>query len=218
MRTKVLAAILCLHICAAAGFGASVTVTVQSTAGPWDPTVNSSYPYGTGEDAPTVVTGDGFDFSAGQLFTITYVSGAVSLSPSYPTNDADGLTQAPFVPANNAPDAGFGVAPSYYVDPSQYPVYYGELIGTFADSGGDIVGMPFAVGDSATVTAPAGATELLLGVNDNLYTDNSGSWQINVSQTSAVPLPSAAYSSSALFACLAIFGIFHKRRHRIRLA
>jgi hypothetical protein len=49
------------------------------------------------------------------------------------------------------------------------------------------VGTTFNIGDSRTVTIPAGATQLQLGVNDNFYLQNSGSLQIEVT---GAPAPS----------------------------
>ena len=214
MRTKVLASLLGLNIFAAAGFAGSVDVTVQGTAGPWSTAVNSSDPFGTGETAPASVTGNGLDFSAGKSFTIKYVSGDVQLSPSYTPNDANGIVSFGALDNSNSVS---GFSPGAYVSSAQYPVFYGELIGAFTNASGDIVGTPFAIGNSNTVTAPAGATQLQLGVNDNLYSDNSGSWQIQVSQpasASAIPLPPAAWATSAMLACL---GIFHLGRRQMRI-
>jgi hypothetical protein len=63
---------------------------------------------------------------------------------------------------------------------SPYPIYEVELVGTFANNG-VIIGQPFAIGDGpATFVIPAGANQLLLGANDNAYSDNLGSWTLSV--------------------------------------
>jgi uncharacterized protein (TIGR03437 family) len=78
-----------------------------------------------------------------------------------------------------------GSYPSYFISSSSYPVYASELIGTFANNG-VIVGNPFPVGDGPkTFTIPSGANQLLLGVDDNDYSDNTGSWQIKVTYAPA---------------------------------
>ena len=66
-----------------------------------------------------------------------------------------------------------------------------ELVGVFTDSSGVIVGNPFVVGDGPTTKlAPAGASFLDLGVNDNEYHDNTGSLSVSVTAASgAVPEP-----------------------------
>ena len=48
-------------------------------------------------------------------------------------------------------------------------------------------GTPFNVGSSATTDASAG--ELYLGVNDNYYPDNTGSWTVEVTAGVAVGGP-----------------------------
>jgi MYXO-CTERM domain-containing protein len=69
----------------------------------------------------------------------------------------------------------------------QNPTYLSQLVGAFANSSGVVVGAPFALGDAATIeVAPVGATQLLLGVNDDIYSDNSGSLLVQVSGPSAV--------------------------------
>ena len=64
-----------------------------------------------------------------------------------------------------------------------------ELVGTFTDSSGTIVGTPFAIGDSSTLVVPAGATQLELGVNDAGYFNDGGSLSIEVSGSPASPSP-----------------------------
>jgi hypothetical protein len=88
----------------------------------------------------------------------------------------------PNVPTNGSKyDNGY---PSNYMSP--FPINSAELVGTFANNSGQIVGTPFAVGNLRTLTVPTGATRLQLGVNDAWYGDDGGSWTIQVSQ---VPEP-----------------------------
>ena len=61
-----------------------------------------------------------------------------------------------------------------------------ELVGTFADGSGKIVGTPFFVGASRTRIVPVGATQLQLGINDDVYNDNGGSFLVSVTN---VPEP-----------------------------
>jgi hypothetical protein len=82
--------------------------------------------------------------------------------------------------------------PSLYI-PSTI-VNLGELVGDFTDSSGAVIGSPFLLGVGPTVvTAPAGATQLQLGINDDIFIDNVGSLSVQVngpSATSAIPEPS----------------------------
>jgi hypothetical protein len=94
------------------------------------------------------------------------------------------------------------------MNPATYPINLGELVGTFANSSGAIVGTPFAVGDSASVTIPTGATELFLGINDDIYGDNAGSYTVQVSGPAAglssVPEPSTVGMLAALLGAVVI--------------
>jgi hypothetical protein len=151
----------------------NVNVMVGPKTGPWNWVaggLNWSYQYGepigipyATWTSPTVINAtNGFRFSVGDNLTISYVSGLVSVGPwsipPWPFVDANGDTNAPL---NNASWAAVG--PSYYMNPATYPIYISELVGTFADNSGQIVGTPFAVGDLGTFTVPTGATQLQLG-------------------------------------------------------
>jgi hypothetical protein len=58
------------------------------------------------------------------------------------------------------------------MDPASYPIYLMQLVGAFADSRGQVVGVPFKVGNGPTsVTIPAGAARLQLGANMWTYSD-----------------------------------------------
>ena len=160
----------------------TVSTTVQGTAGPWqwvNGGLNTAYQYGFGDNtAPDVVNASsGLTFSSGLSLTIQYVSGLVSLGPGngWAYVDADGTC--------NVMDTNYygGYAPASYMNPSTFPIYASELVATFANNSGQIVGTPFAVGDLGTCTIPAGATQLQLGVNSVGYGTSVGSWTVNVS-------------------------------------
>jgi hypothetical protein len=172
----------------------TVTTTVNGTQGPWSQSSNPSYGYGVGDNSgPDVLDAtNGFSFAAGGQFTVTYVSGCVSAGSGFPCDDANGDPSYPF---NNNPGSSGENAPSYYMNSSSYPINLTALVGTFADNG-VIVGTPFVLGDgSTTVTVPTGANELLLGINDDIYSDNTGSFTVDVtgpaSSVSATPEPSS---------------------------
>jgi hypothetical protein len=175
----------------------TVQATVAGTDQPWNYTpggLNTNYQYGINDGtAPLVINAsDGFDFSTGGSFTVTYVSGLVSAGPGFwPFVDANGDLQDAI---NNHTGSSGKVEASYYMNPSTYPIYLTELVGTFANSLGAIVGTPFALGDGpTTITIPTGATQLQLGVNDDIYHDNAGSFVVNVSgpQLASVPEPTS---------------------------
>ncbi len=119
--------------------------------------------------------------------------------PSPSTTSAAAPTRTAIRPPDANGDPGFEfdanpgssgkVAPSYYFDHATYPTYLGELSGTFANGAGTIIGTPFKIGDALSIVVPAGATQLQLGVNDDIYSDNTGSYLVAVTGA-AVPEPS----------------------------
>jgi hypothetical protein len=199
--------------------GALVTRSVLVTAkqGPWAYVagtggLNSNYVYGTsnGLQAPvTITTLNGFVFLPGGTFDITYVSGTIKAGTggAFPGEDADGN---PAKPVNADIDTSNGLFyASEYIPAVQFPVNQGALVGTFTDSAGAIVGNPFKIGNSAHLVVPIGASQLQMGVNDDFYGDNSGSWSTTVSQ---VPEPSS-------FAVVGVGGLsLLSRRRRQQVA
>jgi len=172
---------------AASAQAATTVVTVDSHEGPWEQSANPSLYYGTipnDNTAPAIVS-TGFDFSAGGEFTITYLSGVTANGLGGSSYDANGQ-QSYEIGAGYHYDGTSGQPfPGDYT--SQNPTYLSQLIGAFANSSGVVVGVPFALGDATTIeVAPVGATQLLLGVNDDIYSDNSGSLLVQVSGPSAV--------------------------------
>jgi len=178
--------------CAGIASALTITKTVAGNAGPWNWVnggLNTTYQYANENNSssqsasPTLISAtDGFTFAVGDNLTISYLSGGVSASTGNQLVDANGYSS----PLDNILGGSYGPAPSYYMNPATYPIYHSELVGTFANSSGQIVGTPFGIGNLKTITIPAGATRLQLGMNDNLYVDNSGSWNI---QITGVPEP-----------------------------
>ena len=161
--------------------GETTTVTINGTQGPWEQSLNPKFDYGDGSNmAPTVVSAaSGISFTPGGTITVTYGSGEVNVYPEggFTATDASGYSGD----ATNKQVLGNGSYPSFFMNASSYPVYASELVGTFANNG-VIVGTPFPVGDGpSTFVIPKGANQLLLGVDDNDYADNTGSWTLNVS-------------------------------------
>jgi uncharacterized protein (TIGR03437 family) len=172
--------------CSSTGGGSpaeSTTVVVNGNQGPWEQSLNPSFNYGDDgtNTAPTVISASsGIPFTIGGTLTVTYVSGLVNVFPEggYTATDANGYSGNA---TNKQVIATYGSYPSYFMNASSYPVYASELVGTFANNGA-IVGTPFPIGDGpASFIIPAGANQLLLGVDDNDYADNTGSWTLSVS-------------------------------------
>ena len=158
--------------------GGAPRFTVPATAMPWVVgTTNPAFAYGQDNgSAPVVVNAaSGLSITPGEPIAISYRSGSVSYNGA--AGDAGGVTGSPY---RDTFSNEFGALASARLSPADDPAYITCMIGAFTDAGGVIVGVPFKVGNARTVTVPAGATQLQLGVNDNKYDDNSGSWQVTV--------------------------------------
>jgi len=164
-------------------------VTLDSHAGPWLPSLNPNYDYGFHDNAnPTIVNeaNSGIRFTAGNVLTITYLSGLVSAGGALPFTDANGDTTSPYGcgPGLTDPPNGRRL-PCDYTDLSRQ-THLMALVGVFTDSNGVIIGRPFTIGDGPyPVAIPAGATQLQMGTTDDIYYDNMGSWSIQVTHYSA---------------------------------
>ncbi len=174
---------------------ANEQVTVSGQAVPWrwvNGGLNTNYQFGVGynnQQPPAIVSAsitNDISFIPDDTLTFSYLSGEYSANPNV----------APYTDANGAPSWRVFHTPSdatnfpcFYVQSSEFPINEMELIGTFTDGSGKIVGAPHVIGDLRTLTIPAGATQFQLGAVDNNYTDNTGSVTINVHEA-AVPEPS----------------------------
>jgi hypothetical protein len=159
------------------------SLTVDGRSGPWAYSpggLNTAFQYGVNNHiAPTVIPGLSQDWT----ITLSYQSGTVVGAPGNPGLDANG---DPGSPNPAGPGNIFGAVPGYFAPHTTYAI---QLIGVFTDSSGQLVGLPFALGNGPfNLGVPAGASRLQLGVNDNFFADNSGSWTLNVE---VVPEPGA---------------------------
>jgi len=187
MLRNVFVALVCL-IAPASALAGTVDVTVDSHAGPWLQSVNTSSDYGVGDNSGPVT----LNVIALESVTIQYLSGFTNEFGTDPLLNVDANGLVGEFPSNNPGSSGKNFPGFYTADPAN--VFLGEFLGTFADSTGKIVGTPFAIGDGPlSFTAPLGATTLLLGINDDIYADNSGQLLVSVTAptiSAAVPEPS----------------------------
>jgi hypothetical protein len=150
---------------------------VPAAAGPWDIDANPAMPYGIVHDgiadrhkAPVVVP-----VQANDRVTIKWVKG----NPDSGAGIGKGA-RGVRVYTEGCVDQ----APGCFVPRVSYLV---QLIGSFADDSGAVIGSPFALNNGPVhKRAPAGATQLLLGFNDNWYNDNSQRVVISVKSEQAV--------------------------------
>jgi hypothetical protein len=191
MKNQLLAALFFAGALLLQGAPGSVLVTVNATAMPWlwSASLNASSQFGAQDGTPPAVVDatSGVAITPGTQITITRIAG---LTNNYygGTPVADGIGYGPNSPspyvANNGVVNSFHF-PSLYMNPASYPIYANELVATFADATGKIVGTPFSIGNGpTTVTVPAGASRLQLGINDTYFWDNSGSLSVLVAAPS----------------------------------
>jgi|LGOV01.1.fsa_nt_gb hypothetical protein len=200
--------VICLHVSGIEASTINVQVEVGSHAGPWNPISNSSYDYGIHDhDSPMIIDQTyGLGFSPGNSLAITYLSGTVTTGTGWPWVDADGDIAC--VANDKVGSTGKGF-PSKYM-PTDWDTYLMALVGTFIDSSGIIVGNPFEIGNGPTIVIiPSGATQLQLGINDDKFSDNSGSFSVKV-EGAPVPIPGAVW----LFGSGLIGLVGLRRKHR----
>ena len=106
-------------------------------------------------------TSTGLTLNVGDRIGIT-ASGTVHIDPAYPVG--------PGGTASCTPAKNYASSATTFPDPAA-PCW--SLIARIGN------GPPFAVGTSLKFTASAGGV-LYLGVNDNNFADNSGSWTVNI--------------------------------------
>lgn len=136
------------------------------------------------------------------IFAARYASGLADAGGAHELSDADGRTWW-------VADDG---APGRYIPGTNY---LEQLLGTFADASGSIVGSPFTIGNGPlSVVIPTGATQLLMGFNDGWYNDNgAGNLTMKITEVPAIPEPEIY---ALMLAGLGLLGFAAQRRkHRV---
>ncbi len=188
--------------------GNCFTASVDAGAGPWDPSINPGFNYGVhDQSAPLIVDASyGLSFAPGTIINVRYLDGLVQAGSGWPAVDADG--DSGYVANGNTGSSG-KYFPSRYTPPD-WDTNLMALVGTFADSNGDIVDSPFEIGTLVSLTVPLGADHLQLGLNDDIFRDNIGAFRVEVCGP-AVPLPGAVWLLGA--GLLSVIGIKRKCNH-----
>ena len=153
---------------------AQISINVSGRSSPWDQSANPQMIYSAPGDSfpPTIV--NLVAVSAGEKITFK-CSGGSTNAGGVPDSGCDGLTQ--YEPTNDRfQPACKTYYPSDYADKTTYPIYTMQVLGAFATDSGVVVGKPFLVPSKEySITVPAGATRLQLGMNDCANSDNSES-------------------------------------------
>jgi hypothetical protein len=184
-----LIAAACLSLGASLSANAAI-VSVDGSDMPWnwvDGGLNTAFQFGINDGSgPTAVA-----VTAGTGITISVLAGTTNAFGTDPILDVDANGYPGFIANDNTGSTG-EVFPSFYMDFSSQDIFLMTLVGTFADASGAIVGTPFAIYDGPlALVVPVGATQLLLGLNDDLYADNTGSLRVLVDDGTAVPEPAS---------------------------
>jgi len=193
-------------------------VVVDAKAAPWLVSLNPLLSFGSsGALDPAIVTNVNLPFVAGDHLLINGSGFVSAFPPAYPLVDASGAVIQPgndpnsyAGPVNDSPGSSGSFFPSKHMGPYPPDINLMELVGTFADSQGAVVGTPFFIGLSRIVTVPVGATRLQLGVNDDVFGDNGGAFDVVVTITN-VPEPDTVL---AMLAGLGVLMLAAKRRNR----
>lgn len=227
--------VLGLAFAAAVTFGATlpasaaVTVSVAGDSRPWNwdaGSLNTAYQFGAQDGSgPTVVSFASAGITPGGSWAVLFKSGLTGAFAGPPVVDQNGYVGSPF--KDNDPGSSANYFPSHYMptlwsaDPGA-GVFLNALVFVFTDDDGQIVATPdamevfgdaingysyvFGKGGSAT---PAGATRIQLGLNDDLFFDNSGALQVCVGAdfdacSNVAPVPEPATWSLLIggFACI----------------
>lgn len=176
MRILPWALVIAMALVAAPAAAKDVTVRVDARAMPWRVGVNPKMPFGRGDGkGPAIVMGMNLLSGTKVRFKATgstdTIVGGEKFGPS---------GQAAYVTDANTGGSG-SFFPSRYVPATQYPLRLNQLVGSFINADGHIIGTPFAIGDSAELEIPDGAAAIALGINDDIFSDNSGALDVVVS-------------------------------------
>jgi hypothetical protein len=171
----------------------NASASVPATAAPWDPLLPGNASLGfmaSGSTSPVVIAG----VTAGDAITITPYGTTVQDDAYHTvTVDASGdQTEPPPGSDTRYPSAYMAGYALTGVNSSSGALGIGGLCGAFTDSSGVVKGTPFAIGNGATVTVPAGATQLQFGMCDNYFADDSGALAVYVSGVDGMTLPAVA--------------------------
>jgi hypothetical protein len=199
-----------LLIATTPAFGADTVIFINGNVGPWSQALNPTLDYGAHDNMAPGVIDTIFDFSVNSPFSITYLGSKTS--PNGGTPYATGIGDTAAI-ANGGNGSGGNPYPSKYIDSSQYPAYVNAAIGAFTDGNGVVVGTPFLIGEGISVLAPAGAAALQFGVNDDVYSNNSGLLLFAV-VGNAAPVPEPA-AWALMVGGFGMAGMALRRRQRL---
>lgn len=237
------AALLAAALGTSGAANAASFYNVAGTSNPWDwetGGLNSAFAFGSGDGSgPTIATFASAGVTAGGGWAVRYVDGIVSaFDGAPPLVNNNGYVGSLF--KDNDPGASGNFFPGHYMptewnDDPGAGLFLAALVATFTDDAGNIVGNPFSVGTvfvdemgnysflvGVGGITPDGATRIQLGINDDIFSDNSGSFRVCVGDSfescdrliSGVPEPE---SWAMMIAGFGLVGGLMRRRTRVRV-
>jgi hypothetical protein len=150
-------------------------VVVDSKVKPWVFTggLNTSFPFGDGSGtAPIVVFSN---LVAGNYIGVTTVGGLVDCGTGLGPFDANG---APSFITGDTIDHGVYYPSHYFVNGKTLGL--GGLCGAFTDSTGQVIQAVQIGTTQSGLLVPVGATQFQVGIDDNIFGDNTGSFSLNI--------------------------------------
>lgn len=166
------AGLLCAALVgASAAIAREVQVVVDARVPPWDPRTNRKLAFGSGDLRPPKIIFDA------RLFEGALIRFKATGRVAWITG---GTRNGPNGDPNMILDRSVAFLPGHYIKNASRALAMGQLVGAFVDADGRVVGSPFSVGEEAEVRAPAGATAIALGINDDILADNNGSFSVTV--------------------------------------
>ncbi|GGB15536.1 hypothetical protein GCM10011380_01210 [Sphingomonas metalli] len=149
-----------------AALAKDLTVKVDAKAVPWDVRANPRMRVGASDGRPPVVV---MDAALKQGVNVTFrAKGSMSAGRGYRMQGPDGDQEITYDREREY------ILPSHYMRSAMGRTYLMQLVGAFLSGDGKIVSEPFPIGSGTTVSVPAGASAISLGINDSTYFDNSG--------------------------------------------
>ena len=150
----------------------TATIIVDAKSGPWSIIANPNMPYGIGDAAPAMVV-NGLEPDSGKIEI--YPQGQITVAGKQFNSVGDSSREVD--DTNGKKKKRF---PSFYTPKVLYPAYAHGLVATFVDANGKIVGRPIMVGEGVRVSIPKLATGISFGLNDDSFSDNKGSFSIQL--------------------------------------
>jgi len=158
----------------------TVSAKVPGTAMPWIiKKKNPDLPYGKVDGTAPVVAP--LKLTAGMPLQITATGSTTTVAGG---GGFDPGGQQEFICDDHLGGSGMPF-PSMYMGHGFYPVHLNELVAVFTDGKGKIVKSPFPIGTGMNITVPEGAEAIQFGLNDDIYADNSGEIEVNITLAAA---------------------------------